>query len=101
MRATILVNGRVQGVGYRAFVKNKALDFQIKGSVRNLGNGSVEIFVDGNPSEIMRFIQFLQKEKPSAGNIELVEVFDEKHTRYRGPWREVNDGFFVDWHSGD
>ncbi len=101
MRATIIVNGRVQGVGYRRFVKDKAATFHIKGSVRNLGSGSVEIFVEGDNSEIGRFVEFLRKEKPSAWNIEVVEVFDEKHAGYKGPWREVSEGFLVDWHSGD
>ncbi len=101
MRATIIVNGRVQGVGYRRFVKDNVSTFHVKGSVRNLGSGSVEIFVEGDTFEIQRFVEFLRKEKPSAGNIEVVEVFDEKHARYKGPWKEVSEGFFVDWNNGD
>ncbi len=101
MRITAIISGRVQGVGYRDFVKKNAMAFGIKGLVRNLGNGSVEIFAEGNDKDIERFVSFLKREKPSAANIDLVEVYAEMHGKYRGPWRDVPDGFIADWHSGD
>ncbi len=101
MRATLFIRGRVQGVGYRNFVHQNAQNFRLKGAVRNLGNGGVEVFVEGDEQEIERFVEFLKKKKPSAANIEAVEMFPEKNEKYKGPWRDMKYGFFIDWHSGD
>ena len=47
-----LVSGRVQGVGFRYFVKSHAQAEQILGWVRNLPDGGVELAVEGGPAEI-------------------------------------------------
>lgn len=44
----IIVRGKVQGVYFREFTKRKALSLGLKGTVRNLSDGSVEIFADGD-----------------------------------------------------
>ena len=42
----VVVSGRVQGVGYRAFVEGEAIGLNLRGWVRNRRNGSVEaVFV--------------------------------------------------------
>jgi len=41
------VRGRVQGVGFRAFVRNRAAALGLVGSVRNLPDGSVEVVAQG------------------------------------------------------
>jgi Acylphosphatases len=55
MGAQFIVHGFVQGVGYRSLVKKIAERNGLCGFVRNLGDGSVEIFVEGNPADISRF----------------------------------------------
>ena len=47
-RVHLLIDGEVQGVGFRAFVKRKALQKQVTGSIRNLENGKVEVIIQGN-----------------------------------------------------
>jgi acylphosphatase len=42
------VNGWVQGVGYRYFVVNKALALGLRGYVRNLNDGRVEVLAQGS-----------------------------------------------------
>jgi len=45
------VHGRVQGVGYRYFVQNAATRLGIRGWVRNLDDGSVEVYAIGSAAE--------------------------------------------------
>ncbi len=47
-RATILVSGKVQGVGLRNSVKNVAKEIGLKGSVENLEDESVLIICEGD-----------------------------------------------------
>lgn len=51
-RATVLVRGSVQGVGYRAFVRRHALDLRLAGHAENLGDGRVEVVLEGERREI-------------------------------------------------
>ncbi len=47
VRYHIFVEGRVQGVGFRYFVSMHAQSYGLTGSVKNLDNGLVEIYVQG------------------------------------------------------
>jgi acylphosphatase len=51
-RATVLVRGLVQGVGYRAFVRRHALDLGLAGHAENLADGRVEVVLEGDRVEI-------------------------------------------------
>ena len=46
-RLTVLASGRVQGVGFRAFVRRHALDLNLSGYAENLGDGRVEVVAEG------------------------------------------------------
>ena len=67
----VYVSGRVQGVGFRALVKRRALARQIHGYVRNLPDGRVEIRAQGK--ELKVFLSELQKDLP-PGRIDHLEV---------------------------
>lgn len=60
-RYHVIVEGRVQGVGFRAFVQSEAIQEDLTGSVRNMENGMVEIYVQGAPDAIDRFLDVIQK----------------------------------------
>ncbi len=47
IRLVALVRGRVQGVGFRVWVRSHALDLGLRGSARNLADGSVEVVAEG------------------------------------------------------
>ena len=64
--AEILVQGRVQGVGYRAFVQRKAGLLGLAGYVMNLKTGSVRVRVEGGRQSIEEFARDLEKGPPLA-----------------------------------
>ena len=51
----IVVRGKVQGVGFRNATWRKAMEFGIRGSVRNLDDGSVEILASATEKEFKVF----------------------------------------------
>ena len=56
----MLLSGRVQGVGFRYFVQQKARECQLAGWVKNLPNGKVEIEAEGEEQDINCFIDYLK-----------------------------------------
>ena len=64
--AEILVEGRVQGVGYRIFVQRKAAQFGLAGYVMNLKDGSVRVRVEGAREAIEELARELTKGPPLA-----------------------------------
>jgi acylphosphatase len=60
-RATVLVRGRVQGVGYRAFVRRHALDLGLAGQVENLADGRVEVVVEGPRADLDHLLVHLRR----------------------------------------
>jgi len=47
-----LIDGDVQGVGYRFFAQRAAARHQVKGYVRNLEDGRVEVWAEGRPETV-------------------------------------------------
>jgi acylphosphatase len=54
-RMTVFYSGRVQGVGFRYTVKSITPGFEITGTVRNLGDGRVEMTAEGERGELDAF----------------------------------------------
>lgn len=53
--AHLFISGRVQGVGFRYFTARLAARFNICGFVRNLSNGDVEVYAEGEELELSEF----------------------------------------------
>lgn len=60
-RFKILVQGKVQGVGFRFFATTKAKPLNITGLCKNLDNGDVYIEAQGNEENIITFTNNLKK----------------------------------------
>jgi hydrogenase maturation protein HypF len=73
-RLRILVEGTVQGVGFRPFVYRIAVRGGLSGYVRNLGEAGVEIEVEGEPSAVESFLLALREEKPPLAEIERLQL---------------------------
>ena len=61
IRYYIIVDGRVQGVGFRFFCTMNARTLDLTGWVRNMDNGMVEMEVQGEESSIEKFIRNIKK----------------------------------------
>lgn len=66
------VSGMVQGVGFRFFVQRAAARHQVLGYVRNLADGRVEAFVEGDARTIEAFKHELLA-GPKFSNVEHLE----------------------------
>ena len=69
----VLVKGNVQGVGFRALTRYYATSLELTGTVRNLSDGTVEIYAHGSKKRLEEFIQRL-KEETAPGQIEEASI---------------------------
>ncbi len=60
-RLHAIVEGHVQGVGFRYFVLNRANELGLKGWVRNTFSGDVEVVAEGDRSVLDDLLESLQK----------------------------------------
>lgn len=72
-RLHAVVEGRVQGVGFRYFVEETALALNLKGWVRNRWNGTVETIAEGERSILEKFLAALQR-GPRSAQVSQVSV---------------------------
>ena len=65
-RISLLITGKVQGVGYRYSVKLKAESMAIRGYVRNQLDGSVFVTVQGENTAVENFVKWCYKGSSAA-----------------------------------
>lgn len=68
-----LFSGRVQGVGFRRTAERLSQGFQVRGFVRNLPDGRVELCAEGQDEEVDGFIRKVR----STFSSEIQEVLEE------------------------
>jgi acylphosphatase len=69
-----IVHGRVQGVYFRAFVKDHARALGLKGYVRNLSGGrAIEVWAEGEKMKLGELLNYLNT-GPSRAKVERVDV---------------------------
>ena len=74
VRAHVLVSGRVQGVGFRAFTYRQAHAHGLAGWVRNLTDGRVETEVQGSRFRVDCFLEDLRC-GPSLSSVEHIDLY--------------------------
>ena len=77
------IEGRVQGVGFRAFVEREAVARDLDGWVRNRRDGGVEALVSGLAPQIDEMIARC-REGPAASHVAMVKVIDEAESAVPG-----------------
>lgn len=82
--AKFIVIGTVQGVFFRNFCKEKAEELKLTGHVRNLEDGNVEVYVEGEKDNITKLGNLL-KEGPKYAQIKDLK-FEEK--KWTGEFKE-------------
>jgi acylphosphatase len=71
----LIIHGRVQGVGYRAWTVSRAKQLGLNGWVRNRTDGTVEAVIAGEPSAIEHMLTACH-EGPIAARVTKLEVAD-------------------------
>jgi hydrogenase maturation protein HypF len=75
----IYVTGMVQGVGFRPFVRRIAKVTGVRGYVRNLGGGEVEIVVESEEEDrVGEFLRLLRERRPPPAKLEIARVEEVK-----------------------
>lgn len=78
----LTISGSVQGVFFRQFVQDNATKRDVRGFVRNLENGHVEIFLEGDAEPVDSLIALCQR-GPQHSQIRNVEIKDEKFQGFK------------------
>jgi acylphosphatase len=82
--AHLVVTGYVQGVGFRWWVMRKAQEHGLKGYVRNLYDGDVELEVEGLRGMIVDFIKEVKVGPSSASVTDAAVQWGKYQGKYKG-----------------
>jgi len=83
VRRRVYVSGRVQGVWFRESCREEAQVAGVDGWVRNLGDGRVEVVLEGARAGVDRVVSWCRR-GPRRARIDEVEVVDEAPVGARG-----------------
>ena len=78
----LYINGLVQGVFFRIFVKENAERYNVKGFVRNLEDGRIEVFLEGDTENVNKMIEICKK-GPKHSQIQDVQIKPERFQEFR------------------
>lgn len=78
----IYVSGFVQGVFFRHNAEKKAEEIGIRGYVRNLDDGRVEIMAEGEEENIETFVEWLRK-GPRNANVKNLDIEEKKEEEFK------------------
>ncbi|MBA4336596.1 acylphosphatase [bacterium] len=90
-QARLVISGKVQGVFYRDYACEKARDLDVYGWIRNNSDGTVEVFCQGNATNVQMFIDWCYQGPISAKVTEIdiqkqplegEELFDSFDVKY-------------------
>lgn len=78
----VTVFGNVQGVGFRYFSQMKAIQYGIRGWVRNCGDGSVEMVAQGSDDNLHLFLEDVRRGNPFSTVDDLTVEENNKTESY-------------------
>ena len=71
----LVISGEVQGVGFRYWMKNLAINYNISGWVKNRSSGNVEALIIGQEKKVQKLIKQC-KIGPSSAAIQHIQIND-------------------------
>lgn len=74
----IKITGLVQGVFFRKYIKEEAVRLDVKGHVRNLESGEVEVVAEGSPESIETIILCCKKGAPHS-EVKKIDIQEMNH----------------------
>lgn len=80
MRITAIVRGRVQGVGFRYFVRDHARGSGVSGFVRNEPDGSVTVVAEGTRAVLDEFVRRIRADGDPVIRVESIEERESEAT---------------------
>ena len=79
----LLIEGRIQGVGFRYFTRDAAVREGVTGWVQNLPDGRVEALLEGDEAAVTRVERALRR-GPASARVEHVDVQVDMPGGYSG-----------------
>ena len=76
--------GEVQGIGYRYFTREKAKEIGLKGHVKNINDGTVEVVAEGKEEDLKLLLESCK----NGPNLARVKKIDEKWGDYSGEFQD-------------
>lgn len=99
-KVRLIVYGNVQGVGYRSRVRQEGMRNGLNGYVKNLYDGTVEVFCEGPKENIDSLIKAIdikgKPEDPLSINVKEIKTYWEGQEGYKAP-RKRYKGFHVEY----
>jgi acylphosphatase len=77
VRKRVVVGGRVQGVFFRDTCRRVAREHNVAGSAANLADGSVEVILEGQPSDVEEVLEWCRSGS-SYADVTSVDVSEEE-----------------------
>jgi acylphosphatase len=90
VRKKVIFHGRVQGVGFRAFCASEAARLSVRGWVRNLPDGTVEMEAEAAPAIFEALLARL-KVGPPMSRVDRVDVREATPRRNEAESFDVTD----------
>jgi len=72
------ISGLVQGVMFRRYIADEAKKLELKGHVRNLESGEVEVVIEGAPEKVDKMVSICKKGAPHS-NVKSVDTQEMNH----------------------
>ncbi len=90
-RLRLMVSGKVQGVGFRAFVAREAGRLGLRGFVRNLADGRVEAEFQGQAAAV-EAMRFVCRRGPPYARVDAVETLEPGAEPLAAAFKVLRDG---------
>ncbi len=82
-RVHVIIHGRVQGVGFRAFTQAQATKLSLRGYVLNRDDGTVEAVIEGPSDRVQRLLQILRR-GPESARVDKLDIVQQP---FRGQFK--------------